>query len=273
MSQFLTDSLIDSKIISFLKKLQEKQFLPNLIFEGPPGTGKTTTAREIISSFFSTPLQYLELNSSSDRGIGTIRDYVIPFSQGRPIQGSLRLVLFEEAQNLTKDAQAALRNTMEAESSSCRYIFTCNSNTLDPAIKSRCVNIPFKIDLAKLSDKTGIDITTLNTAPDLRFSNRILQSNLNTSNELLSVFYSQLIQENSPILEETYTKLQQKLPTLEEIRKQYVIVANPNYSSIVKKLIDIFLDFQYSLFICKGEEYIPIHNLLYKLKAIPNSGK
>jgi len=268
-NKFLSDSLVEKNIVSFLLKLQKKKFLPNLIFEGAPGTGKTSTARDIILNFFEQPMEYIELNSSCDRGIATIRNDVVSFSRGRPVRGDYRLVLLEEAENLTPDAQAALRNVMEAESNSCRYIFTCNDNRLDPAIKSRCVTIPFKIDLEGLSRKIGRDISELSSNPDLRIANRVLETELSSKNKQLYLFYECLLIYNKKTVEEYYDKLAKTMPEVKEIRMSYKkILSDDRYEKSHEKLIDIFLKFQYNLFINRTEEFLPLISLLHQIKNL-----
>jgi hypothetical protein len=264
--KFLQDSLISKDIIAFLKKLKQKVFLPNFIFRGPPGTGKTTTAKEIIEKFLDKPIEYIELNSSCDRGISTIRQVVIPFSSQRSNTGPLRLVLFEEAENLTTEAQAALRNAMEASNQNCRFIFTCNQDKLDPAIKSRCVVIDFSIDKEALKEKAGTDL-----AKDLRYFNRILEKSVGKES-LLPNYYSLMLEQDSTKLKQQYLKIVSRtdnspLPSTTQIRESYSVLLDLSYSKLHKKFVNLFIQFENDLYIC-SEQFLPIIRLLYSLSCI-----
>lgn len=110
--------------------------VPNLLFVGTPGIGKTTIAKIIVQDILQC--QYLYINASDENGIDTIRSKVIGFSQVKSIDGNIKIVILDEADGITIDGQRALRNTMEEYSAYTRFILTANyKHKIIPAIQSR----------------------------------------------------------------------------------------------------------------------------------------
>jgi DNA polymerase III delta prime subunit len=133
--------VLDKEVKDKFKEIIEQGDLPNLLLAGKPGTGKTTLARILIDSI---DCESMELNSSLSRGIDVVRERVLNFAV---IRGSKkwRVILMEEADGLTPEAQQSLRNLMEQYSGRLRCILTCNypGKIVDP-IKSRCQYVEFK---------------------------------------------------------------------------------------------------------------------------------
>lgn len=136
----------------FVKRVKafiESSNLPHLLFAGSPGTGKTTTALVVARELYGEDGlrgNFLELNASDDRGIDIIRNQIKEFAKLKSLANvPYKIICLDEADSLTKDAQQALRRTMEKYSSSCRFILACNemAKILDP-IQSRCVIFKFK---------------------------------------------------------------------------------------------------------------------------------
>jgi replication factor C small subunit len=121
----------------YFEALKDKEEIPNLLFAGNPGTGKTTLSKIIATDILDC--QYLYINASDENGIDIIRSKVIGFASTKSLDGKLKLVLFDECDALTLDSQKALRNVIEEYSYNTRFIFTCNYLfKIIPALQSRC---------------------------------------------------------------------------------------------------------------------------------------
>lgn len=127
----LSDLISHDQIRNTLNKFLQRKSLPNLLFYGSPGTGKTSTiiasAKELYKNTYS--YMVIELNASDERGINTIRNTVKVFAESQPPIKSdvgFKLVILDEADNMTKDAQAALRRMMERFSNTTRFCLICN---------------------------------------------------------------------------------------------------------------------------------------------------
>ena len=133
------------EIIKRLEGFVERKSIPNLLFAGMQGTGKTTTAHCLVNEL-NLKNNFIELNASDERGIDTIRVKIKDFARTKPMGGAeFKIILLDEADALTRDAQQALRRTMENYSETCRFILDCNysSKIIEP-IQSRCVMFRFK---------------------------------------------------------------------------------------------------------------------------------
>jgi len=146
----ILDDIVNQKgIIKRLKQFVKDKSMPHLIFAGPAGTGKTTSALAIVRELYDRKMlvnrTYLELNASDARGIDVIRTYIKDFAKARPpIDISFKILILDEADNMTSPAQQALRRTMEKYTNNCRMILICNySNKIIPPIQSRCVVFRF----------------------------------------------------------------------------------------------------------------------------------
>jgi len=136
------------EIIEKISAFVESGNMPHLLFSGPAGVGKTTLSLVIAKQLFGDNWRQntLELNASDERGIDVIRVKVKDFARTKAIGNvPFKLIYLDESDALTKDAQQALRRTMENYTRTCRFIFSCNhsSKIIDP-IQSRCAVFRFK---------------------------------------------------------------------------------------------------------------------------------
>ena len=191
------------EIIKRIKSLVEQKNIPHLFFVGPQGTGKTTTALIIARELFKEHMQenFLELNSSDERGIDVIRVKIKDFARTKSLKEiPFKIILLDECDSLTKDAQQALRRTMETYSNTCRFILSANqsSKIMEP-IQSRCAVFRFKplikedineiIDEIAKKEELKINKNIYNllyevSEGDTRRLQNILQSSATLSNEI-----------------------------------------------------------------------------------------
>lgn len=148
------DVVQQDEVVSTLRKSIETGNLPHLLFYGTPGTGKTSTILAIANQLYgpNTKGRVLELNASDERGIDVIRtkvktfsSLVVPKSSGEYPCPPYKIVILDEADNMTEDAQNALRRTIENYSSVTRFCLICNyvSRIIEP-LASRCAKFRFR---------------------------------------------------------------------------------------------------------------------------------
>ncbi|MFW6448055.1 MAG: replication factor C small subunit [Halobacteriota archaeon] len=145
--QHLEDIRGQDAIVERLQRYVEEDDLPNLLFAGPAGVGKTSAAVAIARELYGEGWRehFLELNASDERGIDVVRGRIKDFARSSFGGHDYRIVFLDEADSLTDDAQSALRRTMEQFSSQTRFILSCNysSRIIDP-IQSRCAVFRFQ---------------------------------------------------------------------------------------------------------------------------------
>jgi replication factor C small subunit len=139
--------IVDQKeIVERLKSFAKSKNVPHCIFAGPPGTGKTTAAICLSRDLFGEAYRehVMELNASDERGIDVVREKVKTFARSKSIgEIPFRIMILDEADNMTSDAQQALRRTMERYTETCRFVLCANySGKIIEPIQSRCA--PFR---------------------------------------------------------------------------------------------------------------------------------
>jgi len=164
------DILGQEEIVKRVQNLTKSLNIPHLMLAGPAGTGKSSLAIVIVKELFKETWKenYLELNASDTRGIDVVRQEVKNFARTKSLgEVPFKVIFLDEADALTREAQQALRRTMENYTSTCRFILSCNysSKIIDP-IQSRCAIFRFKLlerkdifkKIKEISEKEGLSV-------------------------------------------------------------------------------------------------------------------
>ncbi len=234
------------EIVDKVKAFVKTGSMPHLLFSGPAGVGKTTLSLVIAKQLFGESWRQntLELNASDERGIDIIRNKVKDFARTKALGNvPFKIIYLDESDALTKEAQQALRRTMENYTQTCRFILSCNfsSKILDP-IQSRCAIFRFK----PLTEREIIAVIERIAAEEGLEMSEDTQKALVTISEgdcrrLENVMQSCAVLGSTITPELVYSMASVAKP--KEVRELLGIAANGNFRESRKKLLSLMLDY------------------------------
>ena len=212
----LDDVVGQDHIVQRLKRYVNEHSMPNLMFTGPAGVGKTTTsialAKSILGEYWRQ--NFLELNASDARGIDTVRTNIKNFCRLKAVGAPFRIVFLDEVDNMTKDAQHALRREMEMYTKTASFILSCNysSKIIDP-IQSRCAIFRFapvkgthiikRLEIVAEAENLNIKRNAIESIVyfaegDLRKAINILQASASTTDEITEDSIYEIVSKAKP---------------------------------------------------------------------------
>jgi len=183
--QKLSEIVQDDDILKKLNSMLKDKFIPHMVVDGHAGVGKTSSIKAYIKEVYKENynLCVLELNASDDRGLDIVHEKIIPFCKGIAFDLSgvklNKVIIFDEADNLTKKAQEIISNLIKEYSLMTRFVFICNNRAeIDEKIQSRCFPVYFpsighKINncLKNILDKENITLSNNKIDEIVKYSN------------------------------------------------------------------------------------------------------
>ena len=262
----LEDFVVSDTNKSVINSFKSKKEIPNLLFLGTPGLGKTTLAKILVNDILDC--QYLYINASDENGIDTIRNKVTSFAQTKSFDGKIKVIILDETDGLSIDAQRALRNTMEEFAKITRFILTANYKyRVIPALQSRCQSFDLTPPLdgvvkrcAQILKVEKIEIPSAEKAkllefikdnyPDLRkcinelqkFSSTGTLSLVDTSNnEVLELIFNEIQKKNITTLRKALIENEN------QFNHDYVLLMRNLFNFIDKQELQVNVKKQYLL--------------------------
>lgn len=271
--QTLDEIILPESVKSSIREFGTQENIPHLMFVGKPGLGKTSLAKIIAKSVIKC--QYLYINASDENGIDAIRTKVISFSQTKSIDGRIKIIILDECDGLTQDAQKALRNVMEEFHKVTRFILTANfGHKIISALTSRCTRFDIQISksqftehLATILNKESIQFESSQVEsiteqyyPDLRLAINELQKNcksgvlqINNSKQNVALVKGILI---NVLSKKDCTVIRRHVIENEE-------VFNGDYPGLLRQLFNFINEFEFDEKI-KRKMLVTIADHLYK---------
>lgn len=247
------ECILPDRIIKAFRSYVTSKAIPTLLLSGPSGTGKTTSAIALCEEI---GLSYMMINGSTERGIDTLRTKIQKYASTVSLRGDRKVIIIDEADYLTPEAQAGFRGVIDEFTSTCTFIFTCNNKArIHDAILSRSTQIDYKLsgsekpDMAKRLFKRVQDILNTESVPFdkqvlVKFIERHFPDYRRVLNDL-QYFADQEGELNVGILVKIndVQKMSElmsylKAKNFEAIRKWVVMNSDVDYSRIFRKIYD-----------------------------------
>jgi len=240
----LNEVVGQEEIIDRLKAFVENESIPHMLYAGPAGTGKTTSAVSLAKDLYgdSWKQNFMETNASDERGIDVVRDKIKDFARTKAINADYKIIFLDEADALTPDAQQALRRTMEQFSDNCRFILSCNysSNIIDP-FQSRCAVFRFN---RLEEDDVKTYIQRLGEAEDFKISEEAIDAIMRVSSgdlrRVTNILQTASIQKDKIDEEDVYGIAASLRP--EEINKILNLALNERFMEARDELSDLMIE-------------------------------
>ncbi|MEM5794064.1 MAG: replication factor C small subunit [Candidatus Aenigmatarchaeota archaeon] len=260
----LSEVINQRHVVERVKTFVEEKNIPHMLFAGPPGTGKTTVALCIAYELYGKNWRQniLEKNASDERGIDVIRGEIKDFARIKPIgEIPYKLIILDEADALTPDAQNALRRTMESYTSVTRFILICNysSKIIEP-IQSRTAVFRFKLlsdaDIKKFIQRIAVGEKLKITEDAIQALIEISEGDLRKVANLLQAASSI----DKKITEETIYDVASRAKPM-DVKEMLELTLKGKFEDARKKLQDLILRQGLS----GGDIISEIHRQIYSL--------
>lgn len=270
----LSDIIGQDKIINSLKNIFNGGSFPHLLFYGGSGSGKTSTILAILNDYFGMrkKLMVMRLDASDDRGINSVREEIKGFAEKKNyFTKGIKVIILDEADSMTFDAQFALRRIIEKYSNNTRFCLICNyDNKIIPAIKSRCVEFKFnpineKIMIKQL-EKIAITENIVYEKKSLNVLSNISKGDMRKAINMMQS--ASILKKNKTVLDTNMCFNISGYPLPEEIEEICSILLDDkiNLENSIKKIHKIVLENGYSISIILKE----IADVLVKKVIIDN---